>query len=228
MPYSRFHARQDDAVSVWIYVGGFSLTFLAGFINVSMLYVFSAPVSHMSGAVSRIGIDIGADKYSDLRQIILIIGCFFLGAMFSGYVIASNRLTKPHPYHLVLGSECLALLVAAMTISTSANTSVACSALACGMQNAMASSYHGLIIRTTHVTGMVTDLGFMFGSFFRTGRLQSWKIALLGILVGGYCCGGVVSALCQRTIGHSSAFIAFGICLLITAGHFMLIMKSKI
>jgi uncharacterized membrane protein YoaK (UPF0700 family) len=36
-------------------------------------------------------------------------------------------------------------------------------AAACGLQNAMCTSYFGAIIRTTHVTGTVTDIGSTLG-----------------------------------------------------------------
>jgi uncharacterized membrane protein YoaK (UPF0700 family) len=41
---------------------------------------------------------------------------------------------------------------------------------ACGLQNAMVSTYSGAIIRTTHITGTVTDLGAMIGQYLRGHR----------------------------------------------------------
>merc|ERR1719401_1610209 len=36
-------------------------------------------------------------------------------------------------------------------------------AAACGLQNGMATSYSGAVIRTTHVTGIATDIGLICG-----------------------------------------------------------------
>ncbi len=40
-------------------------------------------------------------------------------------------------------------------------------AIACGMQNALCTSYSGAILRTTHLTGACTDIGISIGHEFR-------------------------------------------------------------
>lgn len=40
-----------------------------------------------------------------------------------------------------------------------------------GLQNAMMSTYSGAVIRTTHVSGMFTDLGIFLGHFLISGFL---------------------------------------------------------
>merc|ERR1719191_1161741 len=50
---------------------------------------------------------------------------------------------------------------------------------ACGLQNGMATSYSGAVIRTTHVTGIATDVGLISGrllmQFCRT-RCAKWHV----------------------------------------------------
>jgi hypothetical protein len=41
------------------------------------------------------------------------------------------------------------------------------SSAACGLQNALATTDCGAIVRTAHVTGIFTDLGIMMGTKFR-------------------------------------------------------------
>ena len=56
--------------------------------------------------------------------------------------------------------------------------------MACGLQNAMSSSYCGLMIRTTHVTGIVTDIGVMLGHWLRTGRSKAGNcVSLCGLFL---------------------------------------------
>lgn len=216
MPYNPLDKASNKKLSSWIYWGGFALSFLGGYINVSMLYIFAIPVSHMSGAISKIGIDLGNSNYNDLGLIALIITCFFAGAIISGVLVASSRLKHSYHYSVILIIETTCLLIAALSISSNQNLSIAFSAMACGIQNSMASSYNGLIIRTTHVTGIVTDLGFMVGSFIRRKRIKLWKVLLLSIILVGYCSGGIVSAFCQKLLGNTSTYISFVISLLIT------------
>ena len=49
---------------------------------------------------------------------------------------------------------------------------------ACGLQNALATTYSGAIVRTTHVTGIFTDLGIMLGAIFRGQTLDYRKAKL--------------------------------------------------
>lgn len=221
MPYNLFEKESNKQLSAWIYWGGFSLSFLGGYINVSMLYIFAIPVSHMSGAVSKIGIDLGNENYHDLGLIALILICFFTGAIISGILVTSNKLRPSYHYSIILTIETICLLIAALSISDNQSLAIAFSAMACGVQNSMASSYKGLIIRTTHVTGVVTDLGFMVGSFIRSKRIKLWKVLLLLIIICGYGSGGIVSAFCQKLFGNVSAYISFGISLLITISYFI-------
>ena len=213
MPYHPFGPDANRELPNWIYCGGFALSFLAGYINVSMLYVFAVPVSHMSGAVSRMGMDLGNGHFADLGLIAAIVLFFALGAIVSGFAIVSNDFTRPYHYRLILIAETTLLLLAAMLTPYHQNAAIALSAMACGMQNSMASSFNGLIIRTTHVTGIVTDLGFIIGSYFRTGKLKPWKIILLILLLLGYLSGGI--------------FSAFIISLMISGGYLILIYRDQ-
>ncbi|MCV5232039.1 DUF1275 domain-containing protein, partial [Escherichia coli] len=38
---------------------------------------------------------------------------------------------------------------------------------ACGLQNAMITTFSGAVVRTTHMTGIITDLGIMIGESLR-------------------------------------------------------------
>lgn len=67
-------------------------------------------------------------------------------------------------------------------------------ATACGLQNAMSSSYCGLMIRTTHVSGIVTDLGVMLGHWLRHRRIVAWKLRFLLALLFSFGGGGFVGA----------------------------------
>jgi len=227
MPYNLFKKESNQKLSVWVYLGGLALSFLGGYINVSMLYIFAIPVSHMSGAVSKIGIDLGNENYHDLGLIALILICFFTGAIISGVLVTSNKLRPSYQYSIILTVETICLLIAALSVSSNQSLAIAFSAMACGVQNSMASSYQGLIIRTTHVTGVVTDLGFMVGSFMRSKRIKLWKVLLLSIIIFGYGSGGIVSAFCQKLFGNVSAYISFVISLLITIAYLITDLRLK-
>ena len=42
-------------------------------------------------------------------------------------------------------------------------------AFACGLQNALTTSYSGAVVRTTHLSGIITDIGNVLGMACRGG-----------------------------------------------------------
>lgn len=195
MPYTEFRSARFERPQPMFFVGGFVLALLAGAINVAMLSHYSVPVSHMSGAISRLAMDLGAQHYSDLVIIALIVGGFALGCVLTGALVGTSALASRRRYALVLAMEAAVLALAAILQDSAVHASVILGAAACGIQNAMASSYYGLVVRTTHVTGIITDLGFMLGASLTSRRVAWWKVLLLNMLVAGYLTGGIVAAL---------------------------------
>jgi len=219
MPYpqgERLREKFDPA----IIIGGFALSFLAGFVNGSMLEVLNVPVSHMSGAVSRFGSDLAYHRFVDLKFISLIVAFFVLGSATSGAVIGSQRLHTGKPYGVVIMLESISLFVAYLLFRQGNNWSLAFAALGCGMQNAMASRYYGMIIRTTHVTGVVTDIGFMLGAFLRHRTLNAWRLLLLAQILLGFFLGGYLAVVCLDAWQGIGLFVASTSCFAVGAFYF--------
>lgn len=94
MPYADLSSPLPDRPHPLLIVGGFLLTILAGAINVSMLSFYAVPVSHMSGAVSRLGMDLGTKHFDDVSVIGLILGGFVLGCVLTGALVGSSSLER--------------------------------------------------------------------------------------------------------------------------------------
>lgn len=202
-----------------VFTGGVVLAGLAGFINVVLLGFFHVPVSHMTGAVSRIGIDIQTGDRTDLPTTLGILGGFLAGAMLSGTIIGAGEMRPGRRYGVALVCEGLLLAGAAMLLATGDARGVPLAAMACGLQNAMASSYYGLVLRTTHVTGIITDLGVMLGHLIRHRRLEPWKPLLLFSLLLGFATGGILGAYAEAWFGVASLILASAGCLVVGAGY---------
>jgi uncharacterized membrane protein YoaK (UPF0700 family) len=59
----------------------------------------------------------------------------------------------------------------------------------------MAGTYSGAVVRTSHMSGIVTDLGTFLGQWLRGVAVDLRKVRLYGALFVGFLCGGVASAL---------------------------------
>ncbi|RUO36824.1 DUF1275 domain-containing protein [Aliidiomarina shirensis] len=202
---------------VWVFSGAALLALIAGYINVVMLGFFQVPVSHMSGAVSQIGIDAWFDDWRHLVLIGSIVGGFFLGAFISGLIVETTTLRMSRRYGVALLLEGIILIAATALALSGISWAVALASMACGLQNAMAGSYRGLTIRTTHVTGIVTDLGALIGNRLRHRKVKSWKLGLLITILSSFFIGGLLGALTFSIVGMLALGVAAIVCLLIGA-----------
>jgi uncharacterized membrane protein YoaK (UPF0700 family) len=199
--------------------GGGMLAFLAGFVNASLLSFYHVPVSHMSGAATQLGLDVGAGRNSELTTLALIMGAFFCGAVTSGCLIGRTSLRPGKRYSVVLLLEAVTLVGAGLLLAHQQRGCLYAAAYACGMQNAMASSYYGLVIRTTHLTGIVTDLGVQIGHVLRHRRFDRWKFSMLGAILVGFILGAVSSALLGRAYAMNQLYLAAGLTGSISLGY---------
>ncbi len=218
MPYSEADAiRHHVLVDPLFLSGGMVLTFIAGFINTTSLMYFQVPVSHMSGVVSKISIDVAAGDQQDIANLLFIFLGFFAGAMVSGYLIGVGNLKPKIEYAYVLLMEGLSLLAALFLFRHHQNNGLLFVSFACGLQNAMASSYLGLIVRTTHVTGIVTDLAILLGQAAKHKRVKKWKFVFLASLLGGFFAGGVAAMLAYSRYSFYTLLLPSMLCIAASA-----------
>lgn len=215
MPYvAQARVRPAHRDRPWVFAGAAGLAAVAGYVNVIVLSFFAVPVSHMSGAVSIIGIDIVVGNTVDLRITASILFAFLLGALLSGVLIGGRTLAPGRRYGIALMIEGLLFAAAAVLLLSGSRAGVPVAAAACGIQNAMASSYYGLVIRTTHVTGIVTDIGVMIGHWVRHRRVRLWKLMLLLIILLGFFGGGLGGAVAVGRLGANSLLFASAACIM--------------
>src|SRR6202000_2242184 len=84
---------------------------------------------------------------------------------------------------------------------------------ACGLQNAMASNFSGSALRTTHVSGMFTDLGLSLGHWIRRVPVDFVRVRICASTITGFAMGGIASALLLPKIGTDTLYIPAAIAL---------------
>ena len=193
MPYS--HPQPLDRQSAFKQVrllipGAFALAASAGFINSVALGFFHTPVSHMTGAISHFGIDTASGKWPDALSSLTIILGFVFGAALNGMIVGAWKLIPGRSYGVAMVVEGCLLGAATFLFVYKHRLALPAVSMACGLQNAMSSSYCGLMIRTTHVTGIATDIGVMIGHWLRHRQIEGWKLRFLIMIAfafGGGC-----------------------------------------
>src|SRR5690606_36376599 len=98
-------------------------------------------------------------------------------------------------YGVVLALESALLFAAVYFLRRGSFTGDYLASMACGLQNAMATSYSGAVIRTTHLTGVVTDLGIACRHWLRRQPVDWGRFRLYGVLLIGFTLGGILGTL---------------------------------
>ena len=121
---------------------------------------------------------------------------FVIGAAYSGFVIGNTALKLGRRYSVALITESLLLYMSMLYLNHGSSTGHFFASAACGLQNAMTSTYSGAIVRTTHVSGLFTDLGLAMGLRCRGQKVDGRKIVLYLTLIAGFVAGGIAGSVC--------------------------------
>jgi uncharacterized membrane protein YoaK (UPF0700 family) len=181
--------------------GAMALAGAAGFVNSVVLGFFRTPVSHMSGAVSHLGGNVAEHCLSDIWASLTIILGFLIGAALAGVMVGAWKLVPSRRYGIALIVEGFLIAFGAYLLLHGRRIGLPALSMACGLQNALTSSYCGLMIRTTHVTGIVTDIGVMLGHWIRHGQIEFWKLRFLSSVFAAFGFGGFLGALTDVKFG---------------------------
>lgn len=152
------------------------LAFQAGSANAGGFLLCARFVSHMTGFGTQVGVSLSRFDYSHALEMVSAPLVFMCGAMFSGVLIDRRMLCNQRP-RFILAMAIVAAIFTGVAIggimglfgefglsSSIERESVLLFSLsfACGLQNACFSSLTRGQIRTTHLTGILTDVGTTF------------------------------------------------------------------
>ena len=202
---------------------GLSLAFVAGATNAGGFLAVNQYTSHMTGIVSSMADDLA------LGNVLLALAgagamlSFVVGAACSAVLINWARHRQLHSeYAMPLMLEAVLLLCFGilggnlserMGLFVSVTVMLLCFIM--GLQNAIITKLSNSVIRTTHVTGLVTDIGIELGKLFYWNRTRDSadpdfvranreKLRLLTMLLSMFFTGGFIGALGFKHIGFAS------------------------
>lgn len=211
----------------WVWIGVFVLPLAAGMVNaVAFLGFTHDAVSHVTGTTTRlfIGLESPAPAGAGLPALAGILLAFLGGAILSGIIVGNERLRLGRHYGVALVVESLLLGASWLLFSRGLGLGEYCAAAACGLQNAMVATYSGSVIRTTHVTGVVSDIGAWLGGWLRGHAMDRWQLVLLLSIFAGFGLGGWLGAWGFARLGFAALLIPAVLCL--SAGIVYIVYRS--
>lgn len=202
----------------WVELGAFFLALIAGCINTIGLLGFEhQSVSHLSGTATLLGTELLSLQFQKIFHLVGILLSFLGGACVAGFLLHGSTLKLGRHYDTVLFIEFILLCVSTWLLVSGSFYGHFLASAACGLQNALATTYSGAIVRTTHVTGIFTDLGIMLGSIFRGQALDRRKAKLFLFIIFGFILGGTSGALLYTEFAFMSLVIPAAACLIMAA-----------
>ncbi|XQF89624.1 YoaK family protein [Pseudoalteromonas espejiana] len=175
----------------WVEYGAFALAFIAGIVNaVGLLGFEHQAISHLSGSVTLLGIKLMSSTSAALLLMSIVLS-FIMGSALSGFLLTGGSLKLGRHYDTLLFIESLLLLLSAYLLNQSYVYGITLASAACGLQNALATNYSGAVVRTTHLTGIFTDLGLMLGKALKGETFDTRKGVMFLLIIIGFLLGGI-------------------------------------
>jgi uncharacterized membrane protein YoaK (UPF0700 family) len=195
------------------------LAFNAGAINAGGFLVVGMYTSHMTGFASLLADNLVLGHMTLVLGAVGALLAFTTGAAVTAVLVnwaRQNHLRSEYALPLLLEAV-LMLLFGLLGATLNRETpfavplTVLVLAFTMGLQNALVSKISSSQIRTTHMTGVITDLGIELGKMFYWNhtasppesrvRANRIKLRLFGTLLAMFIAGGVVGAAGFKYIG---------------------------
>ena len=197
-----------ERLAGWVWVGAAALACVAGIVNVVGFLGFQhQAITHLTGNTSLLGAALAAGDVPGAARLLGAIAAFVAGAALSGVIIQDSTLRLGRRYGVVLALESALLLLAVPLFQQQHFGGVLAAAVACGLQNAMATTYSGAVVRTSHLSGMFTDLGIMLGHAARGMPLAQRRLWLCVLVIAFFFLGGLSGAWLFGALGYGALYV---------------------
>jgi uncharacterized membrane protein YoaK (UPF0700 family) len=196
----------------------------AGFINAAGFLAFAVLTTNVTGHAALLALDVSLQKWRAAGMVALWIFLFFAGSFLSSLYISKTGRENASAYSVPIVLIILILLFVAL-FGYSYNGALketeyfAGSLLfSMGMQNALVSMISGSVVRTTHLTGMVTDLGIDLSTLVSSDQealpLLKRRIMLRLVIILSFLFGAITGGLAFMHLRFNAFYLPIGILLI--------------
>ena len=199
-----------------------TLAWVAGYTNILSILTCGHAISHATGSTTDLGRSVAQGNWTAAAFGLFILVTFTIGAMISGLATETGRRRAWESiYVLPMVLECLFLIAFAIGVDLHESGvpetgptlyfMIGTASAAMGLQNATITRISSGVVRTTHVTGVLTDLGVEIVHFFsfvfdRRSQLRGGlvfvrelqraattrRLALLASVIGSFALGAAL------------------------------------
>ena len=208
----------------FVLLAGLLLSFNAGYVNGCCLSGLlqggqGVGVSAVTGAYTQAGLALGSGNFMKCISNLQIILCFMGGSALSGIIQphpVPNRVSQGYGPTFLLGSVLLGISATLANTRPDGRAFLYFASLANGLQNAMSSMYTANLIRSTHMSGISSDMGMFLGQMLRGNFTNTWRFIVLASLSSFFLLGGAISY--HAVMRFKSIALIFNACLFAAVG----------
>lgn len=211
------------------------LSFVAGLVNVCSILSLQRLTTNVTGHFAFFVEELIQNNYFLAIQFIIFVFFFFLGSFASNILVEwISKVNKRYRFTIPVLIEALLIFIAggAFSIYQPVYPDFIAMILlfSMGLQNSLVTRVSNSVVRTTHLTGLFTDLGLEVSQlFFIKNKIKRTKtklsIQLKLTIIACFFIGGVFGGIVYGWIGLKTLWIAVAI-LLIAA--FLNIIKKQL
>ncbi len=201
---------------------GLSLAFVAGAINAGGFLAVLQYTSHMTGIVSSLADNLVLNNMAAVAAGLASLAAFVAGSAYSTILIHWGRHHRMHSQYaypllweagLLLGFGLMGNILDQQAWFAPLTVLLLCFIM--GLQNVIITKISNSEIRTTHMTGIVTDIGIELGKMvyinsrdesarYKPVHTNRRRLLLLAGLLAAFCSGGAVGALGFKHVGYAT------------------------
>lgn len=199
--YSNSRTFQDN-----LRLGSFT-AIIAGMVNVASLVLFYSFTSNLTGHFAILATEIANGQWFQMLVVFFWILLFFSGSFLSNNLIINSTAKNTflsHSIPMILEILCFVFVGfygQFFYTETLTQTEILVSVLlfAMGLQNGLTASISNFQVKTTHLTGLTTDLALHLSMLTKKEYRQNIQIVektkLMLAILGSYLFGGILSGL---------------------------------
>lgn len=183
------------------------LSAVAGMVNIAGFLSFHTLTTNVTGHVTQLSEELYNGDFALASDLLAYVLSFLLGALLSGLLMEKfTEGMRPLSYIWPIFIEILLLTMVALSpLAESRGYAISFTVLSCfllfamGLQNALVTKISRSVVRTTHLTGLFTDLGLDLAQLLRKRdrrrRLVKYRDIYLKVaIIFCFFAGGFVSA----------------------------------
>jgi len=192
----------------WAWIGGGALAFIAGIVNAAGYLGFRhQAITNLTGSTTMLGASLGLADGSEAVHWGLSVAAVVFDALLSGVIVQQQTLKLGRRYGVALVLESILLFAAVPLLHANESSGIYLASIGIGLQNGMASTYSGMVFRTTHVSGMFTDLGIYIGQRLRGLPVDALRVGVCLLVTATFTLGGTAGALLFQHLGERALLV---------------------